>query len=59
MNKENNKLIKSKEQKLEEWKKKMENDSTAINEGKDFLMSCCKTQYDIDERLKKVSRDIQ
>jgi len=59
MNKENNKLTKSEEQKLEEWRKKMEDDNTAMNEGKKFLMSCCKTQYDIDEKLKKISRELQ
>lgn len=59
MKKENNKLTLSQEQKLEEWRKKIDNDDAAIKEAKNFLLTCCKSHYDVNERLKKVARELQ
>jgi len=53
-----NKLTVSQQQKLEEWNKKIETADGAINEGKKFLLTCCKNPFDNKKKFEKIAREI-
>ncbi len=58
MSKKNNKLTVSQQQKLEEWNKKTKNESSAIKEGKEFMLAYCESSLDNNKKLKEIAREI-